>query len=87
MAAAFLCNHCGILNAVEDNSMAYLQGWLQRLHEDSSLLISAGSQAQRAFDHIVGPLEEGDPETSADKPETVDSQHRVPVHMKGGFPC
>lgn len=54
MTAAFLAGHCGILPAVEQNSAAYLMGWLKRLHEDSSLLISAGSQAQRAFDYIVG---------------------------------
>ncbi|MDF7824080.1 zincin-like metallopeptidase domain-containing protein [Pontiellaceae bacterium B12227] len=53
MTAAFLCGQCGILNAVEGNSAAYLKGWLQRLHEDPSLLISAGSMAQRAFDYIV----------------------------------
>jgi antirestriction protein ArdC len=54
MTAAFLCGHSGILNAIEDNAAAYLMGWLSRLHEDSSLLISAGSQAQRAYDYIAG---------------------------------
>ena len=58
MSAAFIAGHCGILPAVEENSAAYLMGWLKRLHEDSSLLISAGSQAQRAFDYIVGDQEE-----------------------------
>lgn len=87
MTAAFLCNHCGILNAVEDNSAAYLKGWLKRLHEDSSLLISAGSQAQRAFDYIVGPLDEDDPETSTEATQTADTDQLVPVHLKGGFLC
>ncbi len=53
MTSAFLCGQCGILNAVEDNSVAYLKGWLTRLKEDPSLLISAGSLAQRAFDYIL----------------------------------
>ena len=57
MTAAFLCGHTGILSTVEDNAAAYLMGWLTRLHEDSSLLISAGGQAQRAYDYIVGTPE------------------------------
>ncbi len=60
MTAAFVAGHCGILPAVEDNAAAYLMGWLKRLHEDSSLLISAGSQAQRAFEYIVGDQIDGD---------------------------
>ena len=61
MTAAFIAGHCGILPAVEDNAAAYLMGWLKRLHEDSSLLVSAGSQAQRAFDYIVGDQECSEP--------------------------
>ena len=53
MGAAFLCGHCGILPEVQDNSAAYLNCWLERLKADSSMLITAGQQAQKAYDYIV----------------------------------
>lgn len=53
MGAAFLCGHCGILPEVQDNSAAYLNCWLERLKADSSMLITAGQQAQKAYDFIV----------------------------------
>ena len=53
MGAAFLCGHCGILPQVEDNSAAYLNGWLDRLKADPSMLVTAGQQAQKAYDYIV----------------------------------
>lgn len=53
MGAAFLCGHCGILPQVEDNSAAYLNGWLERLKADPSMLVTAGQQAQKAYDYIV----------------------------------
>ncbi len=66
MTAAFVAGHCGILSTVEDNAAAYLMGWLTRLHEDPSLLISAGSQAQRAFDYIVGDQDPNEVSSSAE---------------------
>ena len=53
MGAAFLCGHCGILNGTETNSAAYLQSWLNALKADPSMLVKAGSQAQKAFDYIT----------------------------------
>lgn len=53
MASAFLCGYCGILLCTETNSAAYLKGWLEKLKSDSSMLIKAGSEAQRAFDYIM----------------------------------
>ena len=53
MGSAFLCAHCGILMKTEDNTTAYLKHWLERLKADPSLLIRAGSQAQRAYDYIT----------------------------------
>jgi antirestriction protein ArdC len=58
MSAAFLCGYCGILMSTEKNQAAYLKGWLERLKADPSLLIKAGSQAQKAFDYIVGDAAE-----------------------------
>jgi antirestriction protein ArdC len=54
MGAAFLCGHCGILRKTEDNAMAYLQHWLEELKADPSLLVRAGSQAQKAYDYLTG---------------------------------
>lgn len=53
MGAAFLCGHCGILPQVQDNSAAYMNCWLERLKADPSMLITAGQQAQKAYDYIV----------------------------------
>ena len=53
MTAAFLCGYCGILLVTELNSAAYLRGWLEKLKADPSMLIKAGSEAQKAFDYIM----------------------------------
>ncbi len=54
MTAGFLCGHCGILAKVEENSAAYLKHWIEKLEADPSLLLKAGSQAQKAYDYITG---------------------------------
>ncbi len=54
MTAGFLCGHCGILATVESNTAAYLKHWIEKLEAEPSLLLKAGSQAQKAFDHILG---------------------------------
>jgi len=63
MAAGFLCGHCGILAKVEENSAAYLKHWVEKLEADPSLLLKAGSQAQKAFDYIIGEAESKNPDT------------------------
>lgn len=61
MTAAFLCGVANIQPDVEDQSVAYLQGWVSRLKGDSKLLVQAAAQAQRAADFILGvkPQEQG----------------------------
>jgi len=54
IGASFLCATCGIENKTIDNSAAYIQGWLKRLNNDSTLIISASAQAQKAVDYILG---------------------------------
>jgi antirestriction protein ArdC len=54
MGSAFLCGHCGILTETVDNTAAYLKHWLEKLKADPSLLVRAGSQAQKAYDYITG---------------------------------
>jgi antirestriction protein ArdC len=57
LGAAFLCGHCGILPRTEENSAAYLKGWLERLKAEPSMLIKAGSESQRAYDFILNQHE------------------------------
>jgi antirestriction protein ArdC len=52
MGAAYLCGVCGIANATLDNSAAYLQSWMQVLHDNPTMLVHAAAQAQRAADYI-----------------------------------
>ena len=54
MGAALLCSYAGVANEKEiDNSAAYLKHWLKTIKADPSMLISAGSTAQKAIDLII----------------------------------
>ncbi len=57
MGAAFLCGHLGIVERTIDNSAAYISGWLQRLRDDSKLVVHAAAQAQKATDFVLGTRE------------------------------
>jgi antirestriction protein ArdC len=52
--ATFLCGMAGIENRTVNNSAAYLRHWAERLRADTTLVLSAASQAQAAADHILG---------------------------------
>lgn len=54
IGAAMLCGQARIDNHTIENSGAYIQSWLKKLKDDKTLLVSAGAQAQRAADHILG---------------------------------
>ena len=54
IGASFLCALCGIENKTINNSAAYIQGWLKRLNNDKTLIISASAQAQKAVNYILG---------------------------------
>ena len=54
MGAAFLCGQAEIAERTIDNSAAYLQGWLEQLRSDKTLIVSAAAQAQKAADFILG---------------------------------
>ena len=56
--SAFMCRHTGIDSMVIDNQAAYLKSWLKALKDNPKWLVSAASQAQKAFDHIVTTAEE-----------------------------
>jgi len=54
LGAAMLCGVTGIEKSTLDNSAAYLATWIKRLKDDSKLIVSAASQAQKAADYILG---------------------------------
>jgi antirestriction protein ArdC len=54
MGAAFLSGHAGIVERTIENSAAYVKSWLQRLKDDSKLVVHAAAQAQKAADFILG---------------------------------
>ncbi len=54
MSASFLAAHCGIV--VEDlveNTAAYLQSWINALHGDARLLMTASSAAEKAANFLL----------------------------------
>ena len=55
IGSAALCNMYGIeTNATFQNSAAYIAGWLEKLRNDSQLIIAASSKAGKAVDFIIG---------------------------------
>lgn len=52
MGAAMLCGMAGIDN--QDQSAAYVSGWLERLRDDRKFVVQAAAQAQKAADMILG---------------------------------
>ena len=66
IGAAFLCGHSGIAERTIQNSASYIQGWLERLKNDKTLIVQAAAQAQTAADFILGTkFEESASETAA----------------------
>lgn len=53
IGASFLCAEIGISNTIE-HSATYIDGWLNAIKRDKSLIIKAAGQAQRAADYILG---------------------------------
>lgn len=53
LGAAFLCAHAGISNETQENSAAYIQGWLRALNNDKRMIMQAASAAQKAADYIL----------------------------------
>jgi len=67
MTAAFLCAESGITERTIDNSASYVASWLQRLKDDSKLVVQAAAQAQRAADFILGKWQGETPEQSQNR--------------------
>ena len=55
MGAAFLSAEAGInYDAVVENNVAYLQGWLDKLRADKQFILKVVAQAQQATRYILG---------------------------------
>lgn len=54
MGASFLSAFTGIREAVFENSVAYLKGWVSSLKDDKTMIIYAGTKAFKAASHILG---------------------------------
>jgi antirestriction protein ArdC len=55
IGAALLCKLTGKFNReVEDNSIAYLQGWKSKLSSNTDWLVSAASKAEKAVNYLIG---------------------------------
>lgn len=58
MGAASLVNYCGLeTESSFKNSVAYIQGWIEKLKNDSRMAVSAANQAEKVFKMIVGEEE------------------------------
>ncbi len=54
IGAAALCHRCGIETAESfENSVAYIQSWLNALKNDKSLIATASSKAEKAVEYII----------------------------------
>ena len=53
IGSCYLTSFAGIAMNGLTNSVAYLQGWLDRLKNDKRLIIYASAHAQKAVDHVL----------------------------------
>lgn len=62
LAAAFLCAEVGVVQAgaPDENHTAYLRSWLKALKDDTRLILTAASKAQKASDRILGTVSKGE---------------------------
>lgn len=66
ITSAFLCAEVGILDKVEANSIAYVQGWASKLKSEPRLILDAANAAQKAADLILGVTPEAKAEPEAE---------------------
>ena len=67
IGSAFLCSEAGIDNLIP--CTGYVASWLLKtLQNDSSYIVKAASQAQKAVDWILGTHHQGDSATNATRP-------------------
>jgi antirestriction protein ArdC len=54
LGASMLAGIAGIEQSTLENSAAYLAAWVKKLKDDSRLIVSAASLAQKAADYVLG---------------------------------
>jgi antirestriction protein ArdC len=52
LSSTFLCAHLDVHQGYQDNHAKYLKSWLKVLKSDTKALMTAASQAQKAFDYL-----------------------------------
>lgn len=52
--SAFLIAEAGLDAPTHENTVAYIQSWIQALKDDKTLVVKAASQAQRVADYMLG---------------------------------
>lgn len=58
MGAVYLCSTLGIEGKTLQQSGAYIKSWLKALKDDKTLLVTAGTKAQKAVDFVLGNTKE-----------------------------
>lgn len=69
IGSCYLTSLTGIASNDLTNSVAYIQGWLDKLKADKKFIVYASAQAQRATDYILN--------LEYDKSDTVEPQNSV----------
>jgi antirestriction protein ArdC len=64
MGASFLNAECGILEAQQAQSQAYISNWLDKIKENPKWLISAASKAEAAVEYILAKNAKEEEETT-----------------------
>ena len=58
MFSSMLLAYCGINTAItEKNNIAYMRSWLKALKDNTTWLVSACGNAQKAVDYVLGICE------------------------------
>ena len=66
IGASFLAGICEFKSAADDQSAAYIGGWLERIKGHPKLVVQAAAQAQKATDLILGVTFEDNQSAHAD---------------------
>jgi antirestriction protein ArdC len=86
LGSAFLCADLGITPEIRDDHAAYLASWLTVLKNDTRLIVSAASHAQRAADYLQS-LQQRPADTIETKVGTVASVHVTELAVPAARRC
>jgi antirestriction protein ArdC len=64
IGSSYLCSLCGLESEIE-NQTAYIQGWLNKLENDSNLIIKASTAAKQAVNFLIDNKNEGEENVQA----------------------